>query len=274
MTLPPSFRQARLAFIVLIAGLLWGWQASAAAETAQMSREETVTLLLEWLGVADASRQVNRRVEQLIAMEKRLSPEDALHLRTSLLAELSSEQVYQKTWLYMLDHYKEALMDDAVNALRQPLMLRMRELEQHARAREQINKLHAKQRAASREIVDSDRFALLARLDKEARTSELFLLLHSNLEKRVRRVLFEKYNLADIAAGPWQEQIQEQTVAQQQELIQQLVLNYSIYVYRDIETPSLARLVALMELDSLQEVLAIAIEGFAQALANPKRQKN
>jgi hypothetical protein len=267
MSMSPAAR--RTIPLALMAALLIAWQGAAKAESAAMSREETVTLLMEWLGVADASRQVSRRLEQLVALETRLGETERQQVLARLAPEIGSEQAYQQTWSYLLNRYDEKLMNDAVGILRQPRVLRMRELEQHARARQEIHRLLEAHRNESGAKLGNERRDLLSRLDDSLHTTELMLLLQSSIEQRLQTLLAAEYYLPDTISGPWEQQIREQSESQHRALVRELVLNYSAHVYRSMNDEALRSLVEILEKEPLQQVLDIAVEGFAGALKNP-----
>jgi hypothetical protein len=256
----------------LVATLLVAWPGYSGAETADMSREETVTLLMEWLGVADASRQVSRRLERQVNMETRLEQARRQEVLEKLAARISDQQAYQQTWSYLLARYDEKLMSQAVEILRQSPVLSMRELEQHARAGKEVRKLVEAHENAAGKALGSERKALLSRLDGALHATELMLLLQSGVEAQLKTLLAAEYDLPDTMSGPLGQQAREQSEMQLKELVSELVLDYSAYVYRSINDEALQELVEVLEQEALQQVLGMALQGFASALENPVEQ--
>lgn len=240
--------------------------------SAQAKPYDDITQWLHRLGVSAATAQTDRIVKQELAAlveRKELTSESLASINRQLAGRVSDDIVSTSVITFVTNQ----LADDTYTALEKiaqhPLWIRVRNFDVALEMAGAYNKFASYDTRRLRSPPTEARFALVKRLDKAQRTSEIAALMQTQLHQLVNILA------ARSSGKQWQDNGSDWVEQQQQHrqrYMSDIVVRLHLFSYRFMKDKELQAYVDLMESDSVQQVLDTAIEGIKHSLSNVQRQ--
>lgn len=234
-------------------------ESRVATQVPQITSDEQITAILDWLEVLTAARQADRLISQSVELHVGLNAERRHQLRTVLMAATGSEAVAASVQAYVAQH-SEADWDRALQIYQGSLARRARNFEAALVLSVAADKFHQYQQ---RIAVSEERRALARKLDKLLHSSEIAVILQAEIDASARVLSQQLFAVEPILQDRDQWVLHKQ---QRRAHMATVAENLFLYAYRFLKDDELKAFVEQLDDPAVRGITDTALKAFAQVL--------
>ncbi len=253
----PTLRLAVVCLILFFPSAVWA--------------EPDVDRLMEWLGISAAVRQVDRIIDQNLALSDDSSPAEqpgsGQHsnkqaLRQKLVAATGASALLANTRAYIAQHLP-IVSTRAEAILAEPMAVRARNFDVAMEMAGSFDKFQAFLQQLKENPVSEQRLLLIQRLDTALRTSAIAALLQTEIET-TSHLLMARLN--DNHASVQDAWLNDSRQQQRRQHMADMASKLNLFSYRFMKDEELTQYVELLEDSSIQALLRVSEQGLLQGL--------
>jgi len=240
-----------------------------APERAMAQSDEGHLLWLQWLGVTNATEQIDRIIDQeieLLTLRQGVELKKVQQLRERLITYSGSEKI-QAAVKAFVNQRSSKINIELEEILQKPLMVRARNFDVALEMTGAFGKFNAFNKNRLKKPPNDERLALMKKLDQAQRTSKIAALMQTQINITVGRLM------SKMMGKPWSEADPEWLSLQNQQRerhMSEVIVNLHLFSYRFMKDGELNDYIQLMNSPSVQSVLDVAVQGVQESLATAR----